>query len=500
MDVISISFLIFSLLYIKWHGASFYIYAVKPFSMGSRADTVKIILKKLFRAILYFVAIALAIPLIFGSITGTPAWSILSLISSSFILQAGAPVVGVALGISSSVIIITMLCFALGMVLVVFEICDSLASTSVRVQKWLEKVEKASAKYPQLQKYGVISCFFIAWIPPFGIYGAPVFAWIMNWKRLHAIIVIVAAFTVASVFVLFFASRIPEIMFLAANAGSLIFIITSMVTLGLSNTVPQVLAPLRDKSLIIRVVLVHFILVPALAYLLVAGLNLPPGLALGLILVGTAAGSPFLPRANQIKADKRELAGALGVLLTILSVFYIPGIVPFMVDGGASVNPFYLFVTFVIMILIPLGIALHLRSGREEKVARILPWLDRTSYGAFFAAFIGITYVFFDQLTAIIGTAGFIAMIIFILAAFGIGYICAGKEAGMRGVFAFGTAQRNLAVALVFPFLALVSSYAISGSSGYDPTVLIMILTLGLSGLIIQMLLGKRLAVKGSST
>jgi arsenite transporter len=464
--------------------------------MESRRETGKIIIKKLSRAIVFFVIIAVAIPLIVGTLTATPATSILSLISSTFILQAGAPVVGVALGISYPVILITMVCFALGMALAVFEICDSLSSSSQRVQRSLEKVEKASEKYPQVEKYGVISCFFIAWIPPFGIYGAPSFAWLMKWKRLPATIIIVSAFTVASVFVLFFASKIPQIMFLAANLGAVIFIITSMVTLGLSNTVHQIFAPLKDKNLIIRVILVNFILVPALACLLVAGFALPPGLALGLILIGMAAGSPFLPRVTQIEAGKRELAGALGVLLTILSVFYIPVVVPFLGQGGRSIRPLYLFVAFVVMILLPLGIALRLRSGREEKVAKILPWLDRTSYGAFFAAFIGIIYVFFDQLAAIIGAGGFIAMIIFILAAFGIGYLCAGNKAGMRGVFAFGTAQRNLAVALVLPFLDLVLYY---GSPGYDPNILIMILTSGLAGLIILMVLGKKLAGQGSS-
>jgi BASS family bile acid:Na+ symporter len=467
--------------------------------MDSGKISWKIIIKKLSRAIFFFVIIALAIPLVLASLAGIPAWSVLSLISSTFILQAGAPVVGVALGISNPVIISTMFCFALGMVLAVFEICDSLASSSVKVQKWLEKVEKASEKYPQLQKYGVISCFFIAWIPPFGIYGAPVFAWIMNWKRLYAVIVIVAAFTVASVFVLFFASKIPEIMFLAANLGAVIFIITSMVTLGLSNTVAQVLEPLKDKNLIIRVLLVNFILIPALAYLLVAVLSLPTGLALGLILVGTAAGSPFLPRVMQIKAEKRSLAGGLGVLLTILSVIYIPVSVPFMVPGVALFSSILLFMTFVVVILLPLGGALYLRSGREQKVARILPWLDRTSYGAFFASFIGVMYVFFNQLTAMIGYGGLIAIIIFILAAFGIGYLLGGYEAGMQGVLGFGTAQRGLSVALVFPLLALLSNYVIPGSSDYDPAILIMILTLGLAGLIILMFLGKRLAKQGSS-
>ena len=107
--------------------------------------------------------------------------------------------------------------------------------------------------------------------------------------------------------------------------------------------------------------------------------------------------------------------------------------------------------------------------------------------------------MFFDQLTAIIGTAGFIAMIIFILAAFGIGYLCAGNGAGMKGVFAFGTAQRNLAVALVLPFIDLVSNYG-TPDSGYDPTAMIMIVISGLAGLIILMVLGKRFGWQVSST
>ena len=468
--------------------------------MESGAQTRKIILKKLSKAIIFFVIIALAIPLIVGSVTGTSIASLLTLITSTFVLQAGAPLLGVGLGISNPVIIITMFCFALGMVLAVFEICDSLSETSERVQKWLEKMEKASAKYPQLQKYGVISCFFIAWIPPFGIYGAPVFAWLMNWKRWHAIPIIVASFTVASLFVLFFANKITEIMLLAANLGAMIFIIVSMVTLGLSTTVSQVLAPLKDKNLISRAILANFILVPVLAYLLVTGLHLPAGIALGLILVGTAAGSPFLARANQIPADKRELAGGLGVLLTIFSVFYIPVIAPFLVPGESdnrscsfihNVGNYYHYPAFYWRC--------YLRSGREEKVTRVLPWLDRISYGAFFATFIGVLFVFSDKLTAIIGYGGLLAIILFTLAAFGIGYLLGGYKPHMRAVLAFGTAQRGLSVALVFPLLSLLAYEINPGSSVYDPTVLLMIVLLGIATLIILLFVGKRLAKQGSS-
>jgi BASS family bile acid:Na+ symporter len=287
-------------------------------------------------------------------------------------------------------------------------------------------------------------------------------------------------------------------MLLAANLGAMIFIIVSMVTLGLSTTVPQVLAPLKDKNLMSRAILANFILVPVLAYLLVTGLHLPAGIAIGLILVGTAAGSPFLARANQIHADKRELAGGLGILLTLLSVFYIPIIAPFLVPGESKIDPVLLFITFVIIIIIPLFIAMYLRSGREEKVARLLPWLDRTSYGAFFATFIGVIFVFISQQNTIIGYGGLLAIILFVIIAFGIGHLLGGNAPHMRAVLSFGTAQRGLSVALVFPLLSLLAYEINRGSSDYDPTVLLMIVTLGIAGLIILMVLGKRLAKQGS--
>jgi len=461
--------------------------------MEDRAQTRKTIVMKLFRAILFFAAFAIAIPIIFGALFGIPAASIIGLVGSTLLLQAAAPPIGIALGLSAPAVLVVMACFALGMILAIFEICDSLSESSIRVKNWLGKVGKTSAKYPQIQKYGPITCIGIAWIPGIGLYGTPVIAWILGWKRLYAIVFTAAGFTIASAFVLFFASRIPELFFFAANAGVVIFIITSMLTLGLSYTIAQVLTALKDKKLFILVLVANFILVPVLAYLLVAGLKLSPGLAFGMILVGTAAGSPFLPRVIQVATERRELAGAIAVLLTVISVFYIPVVAPLMMPGIAVVNPALFFLAFIVMILIPLVGALYLRSRREAPVVRLTSWLSKISYIAFIAAFIAVFFVFFNQLSAIIGTGGFIAAIIFILIAFGIGYLLGGSRTGLRAVLGFGTAQRNLAVALVLPILNLLLTLFIPGSPVFDPTALIMVLAVGMTGLILLTLFGRQL-------
>ena len=317
------------------------------------------------RAILFFIAFAIAIPIILGIFFGIPAGSIVGLVGSTLLLQAAAPPVGIALGLSAPAVLIVMACFALGMILAIFEICDSLADSSARVKKWLEKIGKTSEKYPQIQKYGPVTCIGIAWIPGIGLYGTPVIAWILGWKRLHAIIFTTLGFTIASFFVLFFASRIPELLFFAANAGVVIFIITSMIALGFSFTMAQVRATFVNQKFLVLALIANFILVPLLAYLLVIGLKLPTGLAFGMILVGTAAGSPFLPRVIQVTKEKYALAGAIAVLLTVISVFYVPVVAPLMMPGEAVVNPVLYLLAFIVLILVPLGGAIFLNRSMK---------------------------------------------------------------------------------------------------------------------------------------
>jgi arsenite transporter len=442
------------------------------------------VLKKVSFALLMFFVCGVAIPVIIGAIFGIPASQILTLIASTFVLQAAAPPVGLAIGLNPPAILVIMGFFALGIILAIFGICDGLAASSVRVRGWIDRLGKKTEKYPQIQKYGAVSCMFIAWIPGVGLYGTPVIAWILKWKRLPSIIFTVTGFLIAAIFVLFFASRIYEVLFFAATAGVLIFIVTCMFALGFSLTVPQILAPFPNKKLVIITLLANFILVPLVAYLLVAGLNLPEGIAVGLILAGTAAGSSFMPRIVQVGKENIALAGALGVILTVLNVFYIPLVLPFLVPAGVTVDLARIVLVLLLLMLIPLGIALLLRSRKEAAAIRFAPWLSKISYIAFIVSFIAVILVYYNELPSFVGTAGLLAAFIFILVAFGIGYLLGGKEKSTKSILAFGTAQRNLAVAAVVASL---------GFTNPNPSILIMVLLTGVIGLFLFWIIGRQL-------
>ena len=104
-------------------------------------------------------------------------------------------------------------------------------------------------------------------------------------------------------------------MLLAANLGAMIFDHCQHGNPGIVNYFFPVLAPLKDKNLISRAILANFILVPVLAWLLVTGLHLPAALRWTDSSSGRQRDHAFPRRANQIHADKRELAGRFGSFL-----------------------------------------------------------------------------------------------------------------------------------------------------------------------------------------
>ena len=121
-------------------------------------------------------------------------------------MHAWASPVGLALGLGTIRTATIMGCVALGIALTIFEICDTLAMSSERVRKWIEAMKKRTEKYPKIQKFGPITCTFISWIPGIGLYGTPVVAWILRWKRAPSIFFTVVGFLIASLLVLFAAN------------------------------------------------------------------------------------------------------------------------------------------------------------------------------------------------------------------------------------------------------------------------------------------------------
>jgi len=91
-----------------------------------------------------------------------------------------------------------------------------------------------------------------------------------------------------------------EALLIITQLSAFTFIITSMLAMGLSLTVKQIIEPLSDVKVVLLALLANFVLVPALAYGILLVIPLEEGLSIGLIIVACAAGAPFLPKLVQV--------------------------------------------------------------------------------------------------------------------------------------------------------------------------------------------------------
>ena len=150
---------------------------------------------------------------------------------------------------------------------------------------------------------------------------------------------------------------ISEILTTLTGVALNLFIISSMLSMGMSLTVKQIFDLLRNVRLVVMILVANFILVPALAFVLTLVLPLGEPQKVALILLGACAGAPFLPKLGAMSKGNIPLAVGMMVLLMVVTVFYAPAILPLFlpgveVDGGAIAQ------SLIMLMLLPLVIGL----------------------------------------------------------------------------------------------------------------------------------------------
>jgi BASS family bile acid:Na+ symporter len=270
-----------------------------------------------------------------------------------------------------------------------------------------------------------------------------------------------------------------EIISVIAKISALTFIITSMLAMGLSLTVKQIVDPLRNVKVVLLALLANFVLVPALAYLITVVIPLDDGLATGLIIAGAAAGAPFLPKLVQAAKGNAAFSVGLMTLLMIVTVIYLPIMLPILLPG-TSVSPWDIAKSLIITMLLPLGIGLFIKARYEETAESLQPHMSQISSMAIVLMLVTILVLEFSTIIGTIGTGGILAALIFLVVSLGIGLLLGGKDEGMRSVMGLGAAQRNLSAAM------LVAAQNFSK----DPNVLVMVMLIGILGLVLLMVVG----------
>ena len=238
--------------------------------------------------------------------------------------------------------------------------------------------------------------------------------------------------------------------FLSTIAGisGLLFVVTSMLAMGMSLTIAQILQPLKNARLVILALLANFVLVPLLAYAITLVIPLEQSLGIGLIVLATAAGAPFLPKL--VQGAKGDIAFGVGlmVLLMVVTILYVPIVLPLLLQG-VSVNPWDIAQSLIVTMLIPLAIGLLIKSHSPQSAAQWQPVMNKISGLAILILLVLGLGLNAKNILSLIGTGGILALLIFIAGCLLIGLLLGGRNPEVRSVMGLGTAQRNVAAAIV---------------------------------------------------
>jgi bile acid:Na+ symporter, BASS family len=273
-----------------------------------------------------------------------------------------------------------------------------------------------------------------------------------------------------------------DLLGIAARVAVLCFVVSSMLAMGAGLTLAQIIEPLCNARLVALSLLANFVLMPLCAFVLAKALSLDEPLGVGLLLLGSAAGAPFLPKLAELAKGNLAFAVGVMVLLMVVTVGYLPTVLPLLLPG-VTVNPWKIARSLVLLMLLPLAAGLVLRTRYENWAARLKPLLDWISNISLILLVLLITAANLDKVLQVFGTRGILAGFLFIALGFGIGWLLGGPGADTRRVMALGTAQRNIAAALV-----------VASQSFNDPKVVVMVVVVAIAGLIILMPLSRALA------
>ena len=278
-----------------------------------------------------------------------------------------------------------------------------------------------------------------------------------------------------------------DILETLAQLSVLVFVISSMLSMGLSLTTKQIIEPLKDTRLVILALVANFVVVPVAAIAITLVMTLPESIEVGLILISMAAGAPFLPKLVEVAKGNTAFSVGLMVLLMVVTIVFLPIVLPLVLQG-VEVNPLDIAQSLVIMMLIPLSIGLFIKARYEDSAEKIRPtFAMAANIGILVLIVLGVV-LNFEAMIALIGSLGILAALIFLAVSVGAGYLMGGSDRSIKSVMALGTGQRNIAAALVV------------AAQNFDTDVVTYVLVFALIGFVVLFPVAGELGKRSQAT
>ena len=233
------------------------------------------------------------------------------------------------------------------------------------------------------------------------------------------------------------------------DAGVVVSIVATVLSLGMGLTLPQVVAPLRRGWLVATVVLLNVVVVPGAAWAVTEAFPMKDSYAAGITLTAIAGGGAAGLKAAQL-SKRADLALAVGLVmvLQLVDMAAVPVWAGRLVDG-ATISAGTILRVLLALVLVPLAVGLAVRARYAGIAARWQPRLvslGTVALGIAVAAGIASNRT---TIAALFSSWVLVASIVIVLLVLGLGFLAGGPNSETRATTALITTMRFDSLGLV---------------------------------------------------
>ena len=165
-----------------------------------------------------------------------------------------------------------------------------------------------------------------------------------------------------------------------------------MLGMGMTMTVDDFKGVLQSPKAVLIGVVAQFVVMPGLAYVLCKLLNLPPEIAVGVILVGCCPGGTASNVITYMAKGNVALSVACTSVSTLLAPVLTPAIFYLLASQWLKIDAASMFISILQVVLLPIVIGLILRTWLKRQVEsyiQVMPLVSVIAIVAIVAAIIG---------------------------------------------------------------------------------------------------------------
>jgi bile acid:Na+ symporter, BASS family len=252
-----------------------------------------------------------------------------------------------------------------------------------------------------------------------------------------------------------------------------IFVVSTMLNVGLTQKLADIVEYLKARSFFIKMVIANFVAAPLLMIVAMRLFSFDPALEAGLLIFSVCAGAPFLIKLTLTSQHDLALGAAVMMVLVILTVIVAPIALPLMLEG-ISVDAWAIARSLIGQLLMPIVIGMLAATYLPSLVQAVQPWVARLGNYTLYVVIVATLVGYLPNLWDIVKTGALLVGLAFVIVVFGFGYLAGAGSDHLEDIGGLGTAQRNTAAGMII---------AIQNFS--DPNVMVMLTLVNTLGIVL---------------